>query len=413
MHLLYSFLLTLLWPAYALSYLFSPKARLFIKTRRQGKQIIRQAIQSEGPLYWLHGSSAGEIDQALALAREIRQRGLPGRVLITAFSLSVHHLPEADADFTAYLPVDFPWSWGMIQKRKHPLYFITHTWDVYPNILRKIRKTGGLAYLCSAALPEDSWRLRHSRWLQAVYAYFDGIGVVDEPNRKRFLQLLPDDRSVLVTGDSRYDTIFYKLEHASLAPDDAMRLKNARPLLILASTYAACDEQLLPHLPRWLAEHPDMDLWIFPHHVDEGRLAEIERQLKKLQIDFRRYSEGQSRVVLVDRLGLLARAYERARYCYVGGAFHHRVHNTAEPAALGVPVFTGPRIETSPIAIQLEEQGTLFRCHTGEQIFGILDELETDGKRRLLLSKKSRQYMMLQRGAAKRFLDAFPAISSQ
>jgi 3-deoxy-D-manno-octulosonic-acid transferase len=407
MRLLYSLLLIFLLPAYGLARIFSKQARLFAKTRSEGKHVIRKALLYDGPLFWLHGSSAGELDQALAIAREIRRRKIEGKILITVFSLSVKRLPAADADFTAYLPIDFPWAWRMIQTRKNALTFITFTWDVYPNLLHRIRKMGGSAYLCSAALPANSWRIKHSRWLRPVYADFNGIGAVDEANRTRFLQLLPDESRVAVTGDTRYDTIFYKLEHAPLAADDAKRLTSAQPLLILASTYEACDERLLPHTKQWLDNHPDLDLWIFPHHVDEHRLAECERSLKRLQIDFKRYSEGPARVVLVDRLGLLARAYEKARYCYVGGAFHHRVHNTAEPAALGVSVLTGPQIETSPIALQLESEGTLFRRDSGAEIFATLDDLEKDEKRRLLLSQKSRRYMLSQRGASEVFLDAF------
>jgi 3-deoxy-D-manno-octulosonic-acid transferase len=163
----------------------------------------------------------------------------------------------------------------------------------------------------------------------------------------------------------------------------------------------------MPHLPQWLEKYPDLDLWIFPHHVDEHRLAECERSLKRQKIDFKRYSDGPARVVLVDRLGILARAYEKARYCYVGGGFHHRVHNTAEPAALGVPVLTGPRIEASPIALQLEAEGTLFRRSSGAELFSIIDELERNSHQRLLLSQKSRNYMLSQRGASAVFLDTF------
>jgi 3-deoxy-D-manno-octulosonic-acid transferase len=407
MRQLYSILLILLLPAWALACLFSKKARQFAKTRREGKRSICEALQHNGPLFWLHGSSAGELDQALAIAREIRRRKLQGKILITVFSLSVKRLPVNDADFTAYLPIDFPWSWRWIQKRAFPLTFITFTWDVYPNLLHRIRRSGGSAFLCSAALPEDSWRIRYRRWLRRIYEDFNGIGAVDEPNRSRFLKLLPDESRVCITGDTRYDTIFYRIEHSPLLPEDRERLTIARPLFILASTYAACDEQLMPHLPQWLEKYPDLDLWIFPHHVDEHRLAECERSLKRQKIDFKRYSEGPARVVLVDRLGILARAYEKARYCYVGGGFHHRVHNTAEPAALGVPVLTGPRIEASPIALQLEAEGTLFRRSSGAELFSIIDELERNSHQRLLLSQKSRNYMLSQRGASAVFLDTF------
>ena len=386
----------------------SGRVRRFAKTRSDAVSIIESALNTKDAVYWLHGASVGEIDQALAIARELRHRNYRAKILITAFSLSVQRLPKDDCDYCCYLPLDFPWAWNFM-KPKPNLTFITFTWDIYPNLLRRIRQAGGRSFLCSAALPADSWRIRYARWVRSSYQDLTGIGVVDEPNKRHFKALAASHTQIEVTGDSRYDTIFFKLEQASLSSNDAQKLKKAQPLFILASTYKQCDDQLFPHLRQWLVDNQNFDVWIFPHHVDDSRIKECQTGLEEHGIDFQLYSKQKDpgRVVLVDQIGLLANVYARAVYAYVGGGFHHRIHNTAEPAALGAVVLTGPHIETSPIALQLEEQGTLFRRNDGADLFDVLTMLAANDDKRNELSKKNRQYLKEERGAAGRFIDTF------
>lgn len=432
---LYAALLTIAYPFYRLAALFPGRLREFHRTRVAGRMALAAFFSQEPimPTVWLHGSSAGELDQALAVARELRQRG-EVRILLTVFSLSVKKLPFGDCDVACYLPLDLPWTWRCLTRG--PDFFATFTWDVFPHLLSRLHRLGTRSYLVSAALPGDSWRLRHAGHMQSFYRHLDGISTVDEINRQRFLQLYPHPDRVQATGDTRYDTIFHRLEKATLAETDAARLQACRPLLILASTYRSCDEELLPDLGDWMRRHGDLDVWIFPHHVDEHRLRECEEGLAARGLHAIRYSalpdprphvsksakaaarkgagrivhtDGAShpRLVLVDRLGLLARWYSKARYCYVGGGFHNRIHNTAEPAALGALTLTGPRIEDSPIALQLEEAGTLFRCRSGAEVFAHLDRLEGNARHRSSLAARARRLLQNERGAARRFLRAF------
>lgn len=427
----YSLLLFIAMPIYCMAQLFSKQARRFATTRKEGKAKIQEFLSSEVGTselrFWLHASSVGELDQALAVARSLRKsrKYKNSKILITAFSLSIKKLPTLpEANLSCYLPLDYWSTWSKIFKSQNrnntknakdrkftdfsKLVFITFTWDVYPNLLFYLKKVKAKSFLCSAALSEDSWRLRYSFWLQPVYNLFDGIGVVDQPNKTRFLELLNDQNRIQVTGDSRYDTVFYKLENSKLTNANLKSISNKKSAFILASTYKACDQQLFPELPTWLKTYPNRDLWIFPHHIDEHRLKECEASLANYGIQSCRFSElidrPKSRVVVVDQLGLLAHCYSKAIYCYVGGGFHHRVHNTAEPAALGTVVLTGPKIDTSPIAVQLEEIGGLFRKYSGKEIFETIDQLEQNKKRLALLSKTNRNYLKSQLGSSDRFL---------
>jgi 3-deoxy-D-manno-octulosonic-acid transferase len=403
-----------------------PAARRFQTTRREGLAALRQfAAENPDPSparrpIWLHASSAGELDQALGLAREIKRRAAGRPVLITVFSLSVRLRELPEADLLAYLPLDLPWIWARLCREIRPLAFATMTWDVFPNLLRALRASGAACYLCNAALPAKSWRLRPfwARTLRPIYALFDGVGAANEEHARRMRSLTPATIRTIATGDTRYDQIFYRLEHATLGPEDARRLRSfvgKSPTWILASTYAACDQEILPGLAALLAENEDWKALVFPHKIDEARLQETERAFATERLDWLRFSQydpanrGAARILLVDRIGLLALAYGLGRFAYVGGAFHHRIHNTAEPAALGLPTLTGPRIDSSPIATELEAVGGLYRCKSGAEIIDRARDWMRQEKQMQAAGRAALAHLRHQRGASARFTDQFLA----
>lgn len=430
--LFYNIVLILLWPVYRLVGLFHPKVRRFIRSRYEGYRMIREYARwhandpDNGPI-WLHGSSVGELDQALAVLREIKVRYPRQRVIVSVFSQSVRLRPLEDADLMFYLPIDFFWNWRTLTRLLKPRAFVTMTWDVFPNLLFHLKRRNIPAYLCSAALSPKSWRMTlWARVLQrSTYNRFTGIGAVNEANQALFRRLVSRRFAgrVQVTGDTRYDTILYKIRNAYPGSDDRRQLDHIKslkgPLWILASTYQADDEHIFAGLPDLLRDHPRYQILIFPHKIDSERLQQVQKNLEMVGLESelfshavfkRRRKSGEkaaSRILIVDRMGILALAYRYSSFCYVGGGFHHRIHNTAEPAALGRPVLTGPRISTSPIALELAEQGPLVRCEDGHQVIDQARNWMDNDKERRKLGQQAEEYLKSREGGASKFFDTF------
>ncbi|MEQ9363188.1 MAG: glycosyltransferase N-terminal domain-containing protein [Leptospirales bacterium] len=432
--LFYNILLILLWPVYRVLGLVHPKVRRFIRSRYDGYRMIREYARwhandaDNGPI-WLHGSSVGELDQALAVLREIKVRYPKQRVIVSVFSLSVRLRRLEDADLMFYLPLDFFWNWRTLTKLLKPRAFVTMTWDVFPNLLFHLKRRGIPAFLCSAALSPKSWRM--TRWARllkrSTYNRFTGIGAVNEANQRMFRSLVSRRFAgrVQVTGDTRYDTILFKIRNAYPGSDDRRLLNHIKalkgPLWILASTYQADDEQIFAGLPELLREHPRYQILIFPHIIDPSRLLQVQKNLEivglgselfshavyKGQRGRRAEAKSAERILVVDRLGILALAYRYSSFCYVGGGFHHRIHNTAEPAALGRPVLTGPRIGTSPIALELAEQGSLVRCADGREVIAQANAWMENDRQRRKLGQQAEEYLKSHEGGASKFFDTF------
>jgi 3-deoxy-D-manno-octulosonic-acid transferase len=405
--LLYNGLAILVWPLYLLAGLFSSRVREFQKSRR----IVEfPAVPEDRKCIWLHAASVGELDQALAIVRELRSRRSNAFIAVSVFSLSVKKLDQPGVDWMFRMPVDFPWAHAAILASLRPAVFVTMTWDVFPNLLRNLRRRKIPAYICSAALSPHSSRLKFpmKQLLRSVYASLAGIGAVDELNRQLFVRLHPDAMAVQVTGDSRYDSIFHRVESLSLNAEQERLLSHEGVTWILASTYRQCDAEILPHLPGLLSEFPDLRVLIFPHFVEEERLSQVERELALHGIEFGRFSrECKARVCIVDRMGILALAYRFALFCYVGGAFHHRVHNTGEPAAAHLAVLTGPRMEASPVARLLAEAGCLRVCASGEAVAREAREFLKDRNAARSLGDKAYIVISRERGGSQRFVNTF------
>jgi 3-deoxy-D-manno-octulosonic-acid transferase len=83
-------------------------------------------------------------------------------------------------------------------------------------------------------------------------------------------------------------------------------------------------------------------------------------------------------VIIVDRTGILSALYRVGSLAYVGGGFGAGVHSVLEPAAYGIPVLCGPRIERSRDAEEMAGCGILAVVRTREEIAAMLERLVLD-----------------------------------
>ncbi|MBI3396510.1 MAG: hypothetical protein HY042_11785, partial [Spirochaetia bacterium] len=181
---LYNALLGLFAPFYLAAVFLLPAGRRFRSVRRAGRERLEKAVaslSSDDKVIWLHASSVGEMDQALGIVRELKARGRKEKIFLSVFSMSVTRSEHPETDCLFHLPFDFPWAWTFV-RRVQPVLFATMTWDVFPNLLRSLADAGIPSFLCSAALNEESSRLKKP-WIwfhRRVYAMLSGIGAVDE-----------------------------------------------------------------------------------------------------------------------------------------------------------------------------------------------------------------------------------------
>jgi 3-deoxy-D-manno-octulosonic-acid transferase len=117
-------------------------------------------------------------------------------------------------------------------------------------------------------------------------------------------------------------------------------------------------------------------------------------------------SEADCQVLLLDTLGELADFYAAADVAFVGGSLVPvGGHNLLEPAALGLPVLSGPQQFSSPeIARVLRGQGALTIVHDAAELAAALTRLLADPQARARQAAAGRAAIDANRGALERVL---------
>ncbi|EPG75971.1 3-deoxy-D-manno-octulosonic-acid transferase [Leptospira fainei serovar Hurstbridge str. BUT 6] len=405
---IYRILTILLWPPlYVFSFII-PAAREFLRIRSDDKKKILAASLpgSNQRVVWLHAASVGELDQCKALAVVFREKEPETLILQSVFSPSVREsqLDAFPAHVKFHLPLDFPWAYAFIFEKFHPELLILMAWDRWPNLLLEARRRGALTILASAVLtpPEGFFK---ERFYRSVFGLFDRIFPSHTSAEQSFRNLLGSSAKIKTLGDCRIDTVIRKVESN---PRRFERPENYpfSKIFLLASTYEECENLLLPLLSEPSLQ--DFAFWIFPHKTDSSRIQSVLGQVKKRTENYCLFSSKpfekiDSRVIIFDVLGLLAYAYQVVDFAYVGGALHNRVHNVLEPAYFGLPLLTGPRIDHSPEAKELNRHGGLFIIRNREDVIPILSLSE---EKKTEIAETNRSFLETGRGAGDRIYRA-------
>ncbi|TGL72311.1 3-deoxy-D-manno-octulosonic acid transferase [Leptospira jelokensis] len=419
-YFVYNVLILKIWFLLKLSSLFSKTIRLEISKRNHSLKNLYKKVPKEHPVIWFHSASVGELDQAKALAQTIRRHRKNVFIIQSVFSSSVKESaffdPLADAYF--YLPFDLPFSYNKIFHLFRPKFLFIMAWDTWPNLLKKANQFGTKTYLCCASLSQQSSRKNPFVKLltKSSFRYLSGIYPSHELMAKEFEGLVAEGTDFRVLGDTRFESVLNKLETGSPNPlftefvkRESDTIQKIKPI-ILGSTYPVCESYFLSYLAN---ANDQNKYWIFPHKWEPKRMAEFQMKL----IPYGTvgvFSEMKANAplpqfLLFDLLGILAFAYQYGSFAYVGGAFHHRIHNTIEPAALGLALVTGPKVQNAPEALVMQGLGGLFRTTNETEFITRFGELVQNQDQREKMGNTNRNFVVENRGASEKIYNrVFP-----
>src|SRR5205085_1238811 len=104
--------------------------------------------------------------------------------------------------------------------------------------------------------------------------------------------------------------------------------------------------------------------------------------------------------------GVLLSLYGIASIAYVGGGFGEGVHSVLEPAAYGIPVLCGPRIERSRDAEEMAREGALHVIRAAEELQQQAERLLSDRKLREEEGKRTGEFVKRRTGATERIISS-------
>jgi 3-deoxy-D-manno-octulosonic-acid transferase len=364
------------------------------------------------PSVWLHAVSLGEVSAAAPLIDAIRTRYSQIRLLLTTATPAGRARAQAlfgDLD-VRFLPYDTPGSVRRFLARARPRLAIIMETELWPNLFAECERRGVRVFLANARLSAKSVA-RYRRFGSLFSGLFTAnvqVAAQSAEDAARFQSIGAAPWRIHIAGNVKFD-----LQLAAGIIDQGRSLRAAfgsgRPVWIAGSTHAGEEEQLLDAHARLLAEMPDALLLLVPRHKD--RFAAVAELLARRGVRFARRSGGVApdagiQVLLVDSVGELALLYAAADVAFVGGSLVAvGGHNLLEPAALGLPVLTGPHYFNSrEIALLLLKQGAALQVADAQELAAVLQRLLDDPEERRRIGAAGKQIVESNRGSVARLL---------
>jgi 3-deoxy-D-manno-octulosonic-acid transferase len=317
----------------------------------------------DGPLAWLHGASVGEALSLVPLATDLTA-ARPGLTVLvtagtrTAAELLAQRLPPGAIH--QYAPVDGPAAVARFLDHWRPDLGVFVESELWPNLHLAARERGVRMALLSAKLSDASLR-GWSRFPKAAKVLFGGFDLVLAQDARAAERLERLGARVAGLADLKFG--------ASLLPADPGRLAAlkgqvaGRPVILAASTHPGEDE---PILAAFAALPAGSLLVVVPRHPERG--PEIAALAASTGVTVTRQGAGETigpaRAHVADALGELGLWYRLASLALVGGGWAAGIggHNPLEPARLGCPFVSGPRVDNwrSAYAGLIEAEATAF-----------------------------------------------------
>ena len=364
------------------------------------------------PSIWLHAVSVGEVSAAAALVRALHARHPDVPLVLTTATptgrAQAATLFGADVE-VRFLPYDTAGSVRRFLARIRPLAAIIMETELWPNLLHECGRRGVPVVFASARLAARSVpRYRRFGTLFSAGLRNAWVAAQSSTDADRFIALGADPARTRVVGNLKFD----------MRPGEAVaesgrelrrRYLGARPVWTAGSTHEGEEELVLgAHAVLERAVRGAL-LVLVPRHPQRfaGVAALLER--RGLVFDRRGRSETvrpEAQVLLLDTMGELTAFYAASDVAFVGGSLVPvGGHNLLEPAALGVPVITGPHTENGPeIARLLIEAGGALEVADGVALAAAAGRLLADPALRERMGESARSFVEAHRGSLARLL---------
>lgn len=358
---------------------------------------------------WIHAVSVGEVLAADALIRRLLAKASLRILVTTTTPTGASMLAKrwGDQVFRRFMPIDLPWLQRRFINAIQPRAIVVMETEIWPNMLAAAKSLGVPVILANARLSERSAR-RYARirpLISPVLNEFEWIAARNELDRARFLTLGVDPRRVSVNGDIKFDITIDEDERREVAA-----LKTAignRPVVILASTHAEEEAQLLLGLQALLQSHPGLLVIIAPRHPQ--RFDEVAALLLQSGHRIRRRSEGlpgvSTQYWLLDTLGELKRFYGLCDAAFIGGTLVPvGGHNPLEAVLWHCPVIMGEHVDNfEALSHRMQAAGILERLGDADEVIDQIRKwLGADAVARQAYAERTAAFMGKNQGATER-----------
>jgi 3-deoxy-D-manno-octulosonic-acid transferase len=362
---------------------------------------------------WVHAVSVGEVQAAAPLIRALARQFPDRNLLVTTVTPTGAARVKAlfgDTIDHCFIPFEMPVAVDRFFDSLNPELALIIETEIWPNLYRGCGIRDIPLILVSARISPrsvDTYR-RFLPLFRETLSHGIIIAAQSESDAERFRSLGANPTRTRVTGNIKFD-----IELPAGLAEHGLQLRSElfgdRPIWIAASTHENEEQQVLAAHRELLKSYPDLLLQLVPRHPE--RFA-IVRDLLKAQ-GFSHVSRTEKlpcdasiEVFLGDTMGELPLFYAASDIAFVGGSLVQTGgHNLLEPAALGLPVISGPYVfNAQDIADMFVELGACRIAANPKQLAAAVDELLSDRDMANRLGAQGRLIVESNRGSLRRLL---------
>ena len=369
---------------------------------------ITPKLEATEPPIWIHAVSVGESIAAIPLIKELNKKNPTQPILVTTTtSTGAEQIAKlGDLVEHRYMPIDFSFAVKGFLKAIRPKQMLIIETELWPNTLNVVHNAGIPIIVVNARLSEKSCKnyAKVQPLFNLLAPCLDKVLCQTESDAKRFERLGVEKNKLFVTGSIKFD-----IQISDTVREQGKALRNElgrdRPVWIAASTHKGEDEQVLEAHKQVLESHPDALLILVPRHPE--RFDNVFELCQKLDFETARRTNQEAvttstQVYLGDTMGEMLVLMGAADICFMGGSIiGDKVggHNVLEPAALGVPVITGPSyFNFQEIVDEMIEARGIRVCNT-EKLPHLLISLLQETEKLVLQAKKASDIVNRNAGA--------------
>lgn len=352
---IYSLLFTLLLP-WVFFRLWLRSLKFPAYRQRWAERLGRVSLPPLEKVLWIHAVSVGEAISAIPLVHRIRAQYPKSSILVTTTTpTGSERVQIAFKDllgkqiYHCYLPYDLPWALNAFFRRIQPKLLILMETELWPNLLAACGARQVPVLIANGRLSPRSSRGygRISGLMKWMIRPIQGVAAQSQLDVARFEDLGIACEKIWEIGNIKFD-----LQLPSYLQEAGVELREElgkdRLVLIAASTHEGEEDIILEAYQALKKLFPALLLLLVPRHPDRFNKVAYLCEEKKCRV-MRRSQKGvmseEIDVFLGDTMGELLLFYAASDLAFVGGSFVPvGGHNLLEPAALGIPIVTGPQL---------------------------------------------------------------------
>ncbi len=374
-----------------------PVAGLFhakLRRRTASERALRDAISIQHrPCVWAHAASMGELEQLVPVFERLRDARADVRIVVTCTSPSgIDHAQRLHGliDDAAYLSIDTPSNARRWIDTIQPNVVLIDRYDLWRNHIVEVSRRGVVIVLINATAPSSANGVLRA-WTADTYRRCASIIAVTNTDEAALSALT--GMSIERMSDTRNDRLIDRIRRKD--PTITAYRRPDTTTLVIGSSWPD-DERLVVDALNTTGFK--CRCIVVPHEPTEDAVRAVEATLPCTR--WSRSTPSTEGHLVVDSVGHLLSIYAIADAVWVGGGFGAGVHSLTEPAAYGIPVACGPRVERARDAAPLAEAGALTVCSDVRQAATWLTTVVNDVEQRRRGGNAARDYVYARTGTS-------------